>query len=275
MSTKPFPLGIFTYIGYDLPIAERIRLIKEAGFDATSLWWGDEEDDYRQRIHRLTPAMVRDQGLILEFVHVAFKECDSFWSENSSDRERAVAQHLAWVQDCADLGIPNMVMHAMRGSYSGEVNRFGEESIARIASAAEDAGITIALENTRRMDCFEAIMSEVDSPNLGFCYDSSHERICTEDTGMLLRRYGDRLKVTHLSDNDGLTDKHWLPGEGLIDWGALIDAFPADTYSGCFSLEVVHGMSADDAPIPAEFLAEAFRRANSMVAMISTQEAVL
>lgn len=267
MSTRPFPLGIFSYIGYDLPIGERIRLIKEAGFDATSLWWGDEEDDYRRGIHRLTPNLVRDHGLYLEFVHVAFKDCNDFWNENGSDRERVVAQHLDWVQDCADLGIPAMVMHAMRGSYRGEINPYGLECIARIVSAAEDAGITIALENTRRMDCFEFICSEIDSPSLGFCYDSSHERLCTEDTGILLRRRGDRLKVTHLSDNDGLSDKHWLPGDGIIDWPATMDAFPSETYSGCFNLEVVHGDVAN-ALSPTEFLAEAYKRAIWLVGMI-------
>lgn len=266
-----YPLGIFSYIGYDLPLDKRLALIKDSGFDASSIWWGDEEDDYRRGFYRKMPDMVRDHGLYLEFVHVAFKCCDDFWSENPSEREQVVDQHLDWVQGCADCGIPIMVMHAMRGSSKKALNRWGIESITRIVSAAEDAGITIALENTRRQDAFEFVMSEIDSPSLGFCYDSSHERICTEEVGVLLRRCGSRLKATHLSDCDGALDRHWLPGLGVIDWRALMDAFPAETYSGCFSLEVVPGKVAADLS-PSEFLAEAYRRATWLTSMMKANE---
>jgi sugar phosphate isomerase/epimerase len=267
MNSKPFPLGLFSYIGYELPLHKRLELIARAGFDATSVWWGEEEEICRRGMHRQAAEMVRDRGLFLEFVHVPYQECNAFWSENASDRDRAVAQHLAWVQDCAELGIPMMVMHPARGSYEGPINKHGVESIARIVSAAEDARVVIAIENTRRMDCIDPIFSDIESPNLGFCYDSSHERLCTEDTGILLRRLGDRLRTTHLSDNDGLYDHHWLPGEGVIDWLAIADAFPAKNYTGCFTLEVVPGKLAKTTT-PAEFLAEAFTRANQLAGMI-------
>lgn len=263
------PLGIFSYIGYDLPLDKRLALIKDAGFDASSIWWGDEEDDYRRGFYLKMPDMVRDHGLYLEFVHVAFKYCDDLWSENASDRERAVAQHLDWLRDCAETGIPIMVMHAMRGSSKTPVNSLGIDSISRIVIAVENAGVTIALENTRRLDCVERIFADLDSPALGFCYDTSHERLCTEEPGVLLRRYGDRLRVTHLSDNDGLADKHWLPGKGVIDWPAVMDAFPTETYEGCFTLEVVPGKVAADLS-PSEFLSKAFERANWLAGMMIT-----
>lgn len=266
-----FPLGIFSYTGYGLPLDTRLALIKDAGFEATSIWWGDEEDDYRRGFYRKMPDMVRDHGLYLEYVHVAFKYCDDLWSENASERERAVARHLDWIRDCAGNGIPIMVMHAIRGSYKGAINRHGMESIERIVRAGEDAGITIAVENTRRMDVLEPIFTEIDSPALGFCYDSSHERLCTEEAGALLRRCGDRLSCTHLSDCDGTLDRHWLPGDGIMDWRALMDAFPAETYRGCFSLEVVPGKAAADLS-PSEFLAEAYKRANWLTSMITTNE---
>ena len=38
-----YPLGIFSWFGFVLPFEERITLIKEAGFTATSIWWEDED----------------------------------------------------------------------------------------------------------------------------------------------------------------------------------------------------------------------------------------
>ncbi len=31
--------GIFAWFSYPLPIEDRLQMIKQAGFDATSLWW--------------------------------------------------------------------------------------------------------------------------------------------------------------------------------------------------------------------------------------------
>jgi len=45
--------------------------------------------------------------------------------------------------------------------------------------------------------------------------------------------------VTHLSDNDGLTDKHWLPSLGTGDWSSVAAAFPADSFRGFLTLEVL------------------------------------
>lgn len=38
-------LSIFSWFSYPLPLQERLELIKNAGFDATALWWGDEFED--------------------------------------------------------------------------------------------------------------------------------------------------------------------------------------------------------------------------------------
>ena len=34
-------ITIYDWFGYELPIKERYRLIKEAGFDGVLLWWSD------------------------------------------------------------------------------------------------------------------------------------------------------------------------------------------------------------------------------------------
>lgn len=35
----------FAWFGYSLDINERLRLIKQSGFDGVMLWWGDEHID--------------------------------------------------------------------------------------------------------------------------------------------------------------------------------------------------------------------------------------
>ena len=54
--------------------------------------------------------------------------------------------------------------------------------------------------------------------------------------------------TTHLSDNHGENDDHFLPGNGQVDWSAIAEAFPRETYSGPLMLEVVPDSPADLSP---------------------------
>lgn len=93
-------------------------------------------------------------------------------------------------------------------------------------------------------------------------YDSSHDFISGHPPGELLRRWGDRLLTTHLSDNNGIMDDHYHPGEGCIDWDLVQETIPGDRYSGSKILEVVpqnsENMSAE------QFVNTAYRRASEL-----------
>ncbi len=51
--------GIFSWFGIELPLDERLRLIKKAGFDSTSVWLGEEEELVRDGKEHLIPELVR------------------------------------------------------------------------------------------------------------------------------------------------------------------------------------------------------------------------
>jgi sugar phosphate isomerase/epimerase len=98
--------------------------------------------------------------------------------------------------------------------------------------------VKLAVENTQRADYVDCVLENITSPYLGLCYDSSHDFLYGDKPGGLLRRWGGRLLATHIGDNDGLEDRHWLPWEGSIDWGEVRKSFPVGTYEGCLNLEV-------------------------------------
>jgi len=102
-----------------------------------------------------------------------------------------------------------------------------------------------------------SVLDEITSKMLGFCYDSSHDRLYSLKEFDILEKCGKRLIATHFSDNDGLTDGHWLPQTGSINWNSLFKMFPND-YRGCISLEVVKG---DEAVSSEVFLEKAFQKA--------------
>lgn len=251
-------LGIFSWIGFDLPLQERLALIKKTGFEATTLWWEDKEAGLPKES---TPGMVRDFGLYLENIHVPYENCNDFWNNRLTAREKLIKDHLIWLEDCAKYDIPIMVMHISRGSNLEIPNKYGVESLNKILQYAEELGITIAIENTRRMDYFDLVLEEYNSRNLGICYDSSHDWAFSKEKTLILEKWGKRLVCLHLSDNDTLEDRHWLPGDGLVDWDLVAANLRRNGYSGCLIMEV-YPKQDEKWETPAAFLEKAFQRIN-------------
>ena len=263
------PLGIFSWYGFALPFEQRIALIKEAGFAAVSVWWEDEEAPFQLKKENM-PSIVRDNGLILDNIHLPFNNSNALWSEDEAVRTAAVQRHVAWLQDCAQFGIPKMVMHLCEGLTQPAPNRYGAKSIEELVQVAEDLHIIIAIENTRRNDNVPYVLRAVKSDNLGFCFDSSHYWLTNKDAYQIFKDYGARLAVTHISDNDGVKDRHWLPGHGVINWAELCGAFPK-VYEGCLMLEV--SPTADECKgSPATFLKQAYQKISNIQRIIQNSD---
>lgn len=233
--THQYLLGIFSWFGFVLPFRERLRLIKEAGFAATSLWWEDEDTPWPVKKESM-PQSVRDMGLVLENLHVPYNNSSELWSEYESVRSEFINRHIQWLNDCATHRIPMMVMHLTEGVNPPAPNGDGVKSFSELVKVAEELWVMIAIENTRRSDNVPYLLSEIQSDYLGFCYDSSHHFLSDKQDFRLLENFGERLVATHLSDNDGLEDQHWLPGHGIINWAKVAQHFPAG-YRGCLTLE--------------------------------------
>jgi len=99
-------ITIYDWFGYDLPLKERYRSIKEAGFDGVLLWWSGylNRGDYRNG-----PQFAREAGLFIENIHTPFQVQDYIWLDNT-DGEAATDCYLQCVADCAEFKIPTMVI---------------------------------------------------------------------------------------------------------------------------------------------------------------------
>ena len=76
-----------------------------------------------------------------------------------------------------------------------------------------------------------------------FCLDSGHTNVAVGG-GCLsvpdyIRYFGDRIKMLHLHDNDGVNDQHLIPGFGYINWPAVFDALEEVGYDGYYNYELV------------------------------------
>ncbi len=250
---------MFSWFGYDFPIERRLALIKQAGFDSTCLWLGNEEAEVRAGRQDSLPSLVHDAGLVLDNVHASYEGCNRLWASSVAVVNEAVEEYGGSVQFCGEHAIPIVVMHVSEGVNPPPMTAQGLSAIERLARLAEESGVVIALENTRRPDYLGAVFSKVRSPCLRFCYDSSHDFMGTGSHGELLRRWGRLVVTTHLSDsNQTDSDDHLIPGRGTIGWTALASCLREHRYGSSLMIEVdgeaaaQHGLSAE------EFLRECY-----------------
>jgi sugar phosphate isomerase/epimerase len=146
--------------------------------------------------------------------------------------------------------------------------------IRRCCAICEDAGLKFALEpHPHRYMTGAASMlrliEHVQSPVLGMNLDPSHLFPLGELSHVVAYQLRDRILHCHFSDNDGLTNVHWRPGKGKIDWEALMRALQEVGFDGVISIEledvpgVSRGVAAQHGGYgAAAFAGEAFDREN-------------
>ncbi|MBI4765317.1 MAG: sugar phosphate isomerase/epimerase [Deltaproteobacteria bacterium] len=256
------PLGMYAWFGYRLPLEQRLKLIAQAGFSTTCLWFGEDEELFAAKTADKMPPLARETGLSVDNIHAPFEECNGLWSDSRMAVAAALDPYFRALEYCRKHDIPILVVHVGKGSSPPPPTQTGLQALEGLVARAEKLGVVLAIENTRSPHHADFVLSGIQSDHLGLCYDSSHDFISGHSPCELLRKWGDRLLTTHLSDNNGRNDDHYLPGDGCIDWELVRDAFPGDRYSGSIMLEVV---PQNFEHIPAEqFVCTAFKRASEM-----------
>ena len=210
-------MSIFSWFSYPLPIKERLFLIKNAGFDATSLWWGDEDDGSKN----CQPEIARRMGLDIDYVHAPCNNPNSLWIDGF-DGDDYFNLLISCIDDCNRHCIPTVIIHITRLSSKPAISQVGLDRIRRLVDFAEKKQINLALENMGSIQHLDYVYTNIQSDRLGFCYDSGHE-YCNHPNADCLSRYGDKLFAVHLNDNFDDNDTHLLPFDGNIKWDVTIN----------------------------------------------------
>lgn len=121
-----------------------------------------------------------------------------------------------------------------------EMMKCAKDSLAALVEIAAREGVTLAVEDLPR-SCLGRCASEIADlisvdERLRVCFDTNH--LFNEDNLTFMRALGDKIATLHISDYDFVDEKHWLPGEGKVDWVALIDGLDEIGYTGVHMYEL-------------------------------------
>lgn len=228
-------LGQNFLFGFDgISAQERMRAIKDAGFDDVMIWWGGCEFEQEQYAPETLFDLSMRVSLRVRTAHFPTEHTPALW-QDSDDGDAYERQLMRAIDDCAVRGIQNLVVHTTKALITPPPCETGALRIRRACERAERAGINIALENTRFLDYNQYLYDRVLSKRLTFCFDSGHAHCFTPGQDPLAR-FGSRLSTMHLHDNNGPSagDEHRLPGEGGVDFadiGARLAALRPEAYN--------------------------------------------
>ncbi|MBQ1212503.1 MAG: sugar phosphate isomerase/epimerase [Clostridia bacterium] len=218
-------LGFSVTDYFGIPVTELIRIAVKCGFSAVS-------PTYSRHIAE-DCAAARECGAEIQFLHAPIGKAADMWSKCDERRKIALDEHIKALECAAHYEIPAIVAHTWIGFDNDHTpTTEGLDAHSVLVRRAEELGVKIAYENTEGIETLFALMERfAGCDTVGFCWDSGHE-LCYNNGDDLLALLGDRLLVTHLDDNLGVTDPagktkctddyHLLPFDGKVDWARAV-----------------------------------------------------
>ena len=117
-------------------------------------------------------------------------------------------------------------------------------TIRQCLEIIQDAGMKLAIEAVPygvicTTDSFLHLLSCLDNnPDFGFMLDTGHIFVQKEPIHTAIYKLRKRILGTHICDNDGCVDDHWMPPKGKIEWDKALRAFNEVGYEGALDIEV-------------------------------------
>ena len=113
------------------------------------------------------------------------------------------------------------------------------QNIRRLAEYIDSKGAFLAVEvlpRTNMGNTVQECLQLIADTKAELCFDINHLMQGTHREFMELA--GSHVKSLHLSDYEFGNEKHWIPGEGKIDWKELMQLLAQYNYDGPLMFEV-------------------------------------
>lgn len=281
------------------------RMIKEAGFTCcdfslnmylknTDLYlhrvngFFDPPIDEMERFFAPHKEAAKKHGIRIHQMHMPYpnfipdaaQEINDYLLKEMAPKSLQICDYF----DCKYIVIHGLKVKQFYGSEEAEWAKT-EEFIETIAPMAKELGITICAENiytsagkhivdgpccnARKMaERIDRINEKFRAEVLGFCFDTGHANLVGIDFEKFLGTIGQRLKVLHIHDNDGIADLHQMPftftktreNHPSTDWNGFLRGLKAAKFDGVLSFET--------APVLQSFPPELRPQALHMIAEI-------
>lgn len=266
-------VGTSTAVWGSLPTVEELRQARADGIPwvevaVNQCYRGVPEEEQYPRMQRLKERLDSAEMQVWS-VHLPFSRTLDISVADDSLRSENVAFIAKMIRRSCDLYAPQrLVLHLSSEPIADSLREQRIEnaiaSIRALKKVADAEDVELCIENLPRT-CLgntpEELVRIVDAvPGVGICFDTNHYVQGT--IAHFIETTGRRIRTVHISDYDFVNECHWLPYEGLIDWGAfLADLREKAGYDGVLMHEVKK-LRRDGSRTTTRDIVESFRRMN-------------
>ena len=211
-----------------------LERVRAAGFSAIEIFCARQHIDYRD-LAQITELghFFRDSPLTLQSLHSPMYN-DDVWGrsgpqsilnicETTKAKRMAIVDEIKRAIEIADV-IPFKYLIQHLGVTGDEFDErkldSGFSSLEELKVFAGQRGVEILLENTpNKLSSGERLNLFLGQTHLklNYCFDIGHAHMNGgfENEFEVMK---ERIRSTHLHDNNGVEDSHLFPGQGSIDW---------------------------------------------------------
>ncbi|MBP3360282.1 MAG: sugar phosphate isomerase/epimerase [Clostridia bacterium] len=201
----------------------------------------DEYDDINYKKIKL---WAEEYNIRLWSFHLPFAPFSEIDISKTDTCKKTIKYFEELIKKGADIGIEKCIIHSsgepIEDNERLERIKYAKESLAGLAEFAKKNNAVIAVEDLPRT-CLGRNSEEITElisvhDDLKVCFDTNH--LLSENPVDFIKKTGNRIVTTHVSDYDFINERHWLPGEGKLDWQAVLQALKAVGYSGAWLYEI-------------------------------------
>ena len=221
---------------------EMFKLYSEAGIEQMEVSVNKEQSealDYGALIE-----WSKKYGVELYSFHLPFMPFDQIDISRPDIAEKSVEYLKGYIENGTKIGIDKYIIHPS-GEPIAEEDRpmrmeLSKKSLSALAEYAHERGAVICVENLPRTclgrdskDILELLSA---NDKLVACFDTNH--LLGEDPLEFINAVGKKIVTLHVSDYDFKNERHWLPGEGMVDWNSILKTLSKINYSGSWLYEI-------------------------------------
>ena len=192
-----------------------------------------------------------EAGIEIHQVHGPWRwPPEDFSPENRIERMEKMQKSIG---AAALLGAKNWVVHSLMPFGIEDIGTGNEQAtwdinvefMQQLLTTAKEYDVTICLENMPMPKFSLGSVSDIlrfvkriNDRHFKICLDTGHVAVFPGGSPAdALRKLGSEVRVLHIHDNDGKSDLHKIPFEGIIDWVDFAKALYEVNYHGVFSYE--------------------------------------
>ena len=238
--------GIYRY-RFNPEFKTNLQQIKQAGFDRVTLdvcgmAYAPIFEDYAIKACE----MAKEVGLEIESIHFPFCDWVDFASPWEADRQEIIKWVVKMGKRLDEYNVRCYVFHPGGTSCKEETReKFAEKLKDSANQIAKQVKGYVCVENMVGGTLLNTASKLKDyADNCGdakVVIDVNHFLHDKQEDAIKLIG-GDKLKMIHISDYDGTFERHWIPGQGVIDWMSVLGALEEVGFEGAFNFELRMGL---------------------------------